>query len=120
MKWVVVMGLAALAMIAVPVLGSDWNMSGNWETRYMGHKVKGTVHRQGNDISGVLYVYPPFSKEKWTFHYTGKIDGDRVYASHSDGHVFRGKIRPDRRVEGTITTKDGYRLPVNVAPRGGG
>ena len=120
MKCRVLMGLVVLAMVVAPVFGTDLNMSGNWETRYMGHKVKGTVQRQGNDISGVLYVYPPFSKDKWTFHFTGKIDGDKVYASHTDGHVFHGKISPDRRVKGTITTKDGYRLPVNVAPRRGG
>ena len=120
MKCLVMMTLVVLAMIAVPVLGSDFNMSGNWETRYMGYKVKGTVQRQGNDISGVLHVYPPFRQQKWTFHYTGNIDGDNVYAYHTDGHVFRGKITPDRRVKGTITTKDGHRLPVNVAPSQGG
>lgn len=119
MKYRVATTLAAFLMLAVPVFGSDGNMSGKWETRVMGYKVQGTIQRQGNDINGVLYVYPPFSRQKWTFHYTGRIDGDKVYASHTDGHVFRGKIGPDKRVEGIITTKDGYRFPVSAKPRGG-
>ena len=118
MTYRVVTAWALLVMVTVPVWGSDWDMSGNWETRVMGQKVKGTVKRLGNDINGVLYVYPPFGK-KWTFHYTGKIEGDKVEASHTDGHVFRGKIKPDKRVEGVLTTKDGYRFPVSAAPRGG-
>jgi hypothetical protein len=95
-------------------LGSrQWSSPKSWETQVMGVKVKGTAQRLENDIRGVLHIYPPLS-DKWTFHWTGKIEGDMVYASHTDGHVFRGSITPEKTVDGILTTRDGHQIPLRT------
>jgi len=83
------------------------------ETRIMGAKVRTEVQRRGGDLRGVVYIYPPFSPKE-TYHFTGKIEGDSVRAAHVDGHEFRGRISPDRWVEGTLTTNRGRRIPLKV------
>jgi len=84
-----------------------------FETRIMGVKLKGTVERRRDDIRGVVYVYRLFGK-KDTYHFQGKIEGTSVVASHTSGHVFRGKIIPGRKVTGVLTTSSGIRIPLNV------
>jgi hypothetical protein len=92
---------------------AEWSVARNWETEVMGVKVRGTAQRRDNEIKGVLYIYPPLS-DKWTYHWFGKIEGNKVSASHSDGHSFSGLITPERTVEGVVTTKDGHRIPLKA------
>jgi len=136
--WVKLLTLAILCMLVTgPAYGSDsadaspsnqvsrnnhqtqaqpaaeWSTPRDWETEVMGVKVRGTAQRRSNDLKGVLHIYPPFS-DKWTYHWTGKIEGDKVHASHTDGHVFQGSITPERMVEGIITTRDGRQIPLKT------
>lgn len=83
------------------------------ETRILAHKIKATIQRKANDIKGVVYIYPPFGKRN-TYHFTGKIDGRRVTASHTSGHVFHGRIEGKKRVVGELRTKKGYRIPIKI------
>jgi len=92
---------------------ADWSPSRNWETEVMGVKVRGTAQRRNNEIKGVLHIYPPMS-DKLTYHWFGKIEGDRIWASHSDGHSFSGSITPDRTMEGIVTTRYGHRIPIKA------
>lgn len=92
---------------------SQWSPPRNWETKVMGVTVKGTAQRRANDLRGVLHIYPPLSN-RWTFHWTGRIEGNQVFASHSDGHVFQGAITPERIVVGTLTTREGHQFPVKA------
>jgi len=91
----------------------DWGPLKNWETEVMGVRVKGNAQRRNNEIRGVLHIYPPLS-HKWTYHWNGRIEGDSVIASHTDGHVFRGSITPERTVVGTLTTKEGRKIPLQA------
>lgn len=91
----------------------DWGPLKNWQTEVMGVRVKGNAQRKNNEIRGVLHIYPPLS-HKWTYHWNGRIDGDSVVASHTDGHVFRGSITPEKTVVGTLTTKDGMKIPLKA------
>jgi len=91
----------------------DWGPLKNWETEVMGVRVKGNAQRRNNEIRGVLHIYPPLS-HRWTYHWNGRIDGDSVVASHTDGHVFRGSITPEKTVLGTLTTKDGHKIPLQA------
>ena len=92
---------------------TDWSPPRNWEIKVMGMKVRGTVQRRNNEIKGALYIYPPMV-EKWSYHWSGNTDGDRIWASHSDGHSFSGTITPDRAAEGIITTRYGHRIPIKA------
>lgn len=94
-------------------LAVEWTPPRSWETSVMGVQVKGMVQRKLNDIKGVLHIYQPLGK-KLTYHFTGTVEGDQVRASHTDGHVFQGRITDDRKVEGLLTTKKGHRIPVKV------
>jgi len=83
------------------------------EKRILAHKIKATIQRKADDIRGVVYVYPPFGKRN-TYHFTGKVEGRRVTASHTSGHVFHGRIEGNRRVVGELKTKRGYRIPIKI------
>ena len=99
-----------------PAWGSEWKQFSRWNTSIMGVKTKGVVQRRGDDIRGVLYVYQ-HSGRKIPYHFKGRIRGDRIWAAHSDGHVFRGRIGSGRRVQGVLTTRGGFRVPVKLSPR---
>ncbi len=88
-------------------------ISQRFRTSVMGAKVNGTVELRGDDVRGVAYVYPPFGGKN-TYHFSGKIQGNRVVASHHSGHVFRGEIVGGRRVVGVVTTRRGSRIPLDV------
>ncbi len=92
---------------------TEWGPLKNWETEVMGVRVTGNAQRRGNELRGVLHIYPPMS-HKWTYHWTGKIEGDTVVASHTDGHSFRGTITPEKVVVGVVTTKDGRKIPLRA------
>jgi hypothetical protein len=92
---------------------TEWGPVKHWETEVMGVRVKGNAQRRGNEIRGVLHIYPPMS-HKWTYHWSGKIEGDAVVASHTDGHTFRGTITPEKVVVGVVTTKDGRKIPLRA------
>lgn len=92
---------------------AEWSPAKDWETEVMGIKVRGNAQRRDNEIKGVLFIYPPMS-DKWTYHWFGKIEGNKVSASHSDGHSFTGMITPERTVEGVVTTKDGHKIPMKA------
>ncbi|MGC8906479.1 MAG: hypothetical protein ACP5M0_03440 [Desulfomonilaceae bacterium] len=92
---------------------AEWGPLKHWETQVMGVRVKGNAQRRGNEIRGVLHIYPPMS-HKWTYHWSGRIEGDTVVASHSDGHTFRGTITPEKVVVGVVTTKDGRKIPLRA------
>jgi len=82
----------------------------------MGATIRGHVEHRGNDIRGVVYIYPPFGKKR-TYHFTGKVSGDRVSGSHTDGHRFQGRFISSQQVEGILTTKNGRRIPVTMSRR---
>jgi hypothetical protein len=83
------------------------------ETRVLGAKVRTEVQRNGRDLKGVVRITPPFSPLE-TYHFTGKIEGDSIMAAHVSGHAFQGRITSDRHVEGILTTRDGFRIPLKV------
>jgi hypothetical protein len=83
------------------------------EVSVLGHKAKVKVNRNGESISGVLHLYPPFGK-KSTYHFQGTIKGDHVTAHHTDGHSFSGTINQNGKVDGVLTTKTGMKVPISV------
>jgi len=88
-------------------------VSQRFRTSVMGARVKGTFERRGDDVRGVVYVLPPFGG-KDTYHFTGKIQGNRVVASHHGGHRFQGEIVGGNKLVGVVTTRGGTRIPLDV------
>lgn len=113
MRLTTLMIAAAITISTSTAWAVDWSSPRSWETHVMGVKVKGMVQRKLNDIKGVLHIYQPMGK-KLTYHFTGIVDGNKVQASHTDGHVFQGRITDERKVEGVLTTKAGHRIPLKV------
>jgi len=113
MRLATLMFLAAITLWTSASWAVEWSPPRSWETHVMGVKVKGMVQRKLNDIKGVLHIYQPMGK-KLTYHFTGMVEGNKVQASHTDGHVFQGRITDERKVEGVLTTKTGHRIPLKV------
>ncbi|MFH1118088.1 MAG: hypothetical protein V1792_29555 [Pseudomonadota bacterium] len=91
---------------------AQW-VSQGFGTSVMGARVKGTIERRGDDLRGVVYVYPPLGKKN-TYHFTGKVQGNGVAAWHHSGHSFQGEIVGGRRVVGVVTSRQGTRIPLDV------
>jgi hypothetical protein len=100
----------------LPAMVLGWNADGTWEARTMGAKIKADMQQQGDQITGVARVYPPAGK-KVIYHFYGRVEGDRITASHPDGHAFRGKFVSPGRIAGSLTTKDGHSLSITASRR---
>jgi len=105
-----------LASMCLSVSGAGVNIAGNWESRLMGSLIQARIDQNGNDVSGVAYVYSPLG-QKDTYHFTGKIDGAKVVAGHHAGHLFSGNLTPAGRLVGVLKTKGGHQLPVEASRR---
>jgi hypothetical protein len=105
-----------LASTCLATAGAGVNIAGNWESRFMGSLIQAKIDQNGNDVSGVAYVYSPLG-QKDTYHFSGKIDGVKVVASHHDGHLFSGNLTPEGRLVGVLQTKGGHQLPVEASRR---
>lgn len=89
------------------------NITGKYETSYMGHSISMKVNQTGKKISGVLRIRNPLSKE-YNYHFSGSIENRDVYASYDDG-TFEGRIDMNSLV-GTLRTNDGITIPVSLTP----
>jgi hypothetical protein len=105
-----------LMSTCVSAAGATANIAGKWETRLMGSLVQAKVDQKGHNVSGVAYVYSPLG-HKDTYHFTGKVNGARVVASHHSGHLFSGNVAPDGHLVGILKTKSGYRVAVEASRR---
>lgn len=108
--------IITLMSMCVPAAGAGVNIAGNWESRLMGSLIQAKVDQRGNNLSGVAYVYSPLG-HKDTYHFTGKVNGARVVASHHDGHLFSGNVTPDGHLVGVLKTRGGYRVAVEASRR---
>lgn len=111
-----ILTMLVLMVIGIaPAWGTEWEPFSRWDTSIMGVRTKGIVKKRGDDIRGVLYVYR--HGRRIPYHFKGRIRGNRIRAAHSDGHVFRGTIGPGRSVQGVLTTRGGFRVPITLSPR---
>ncbi|MFH0958670.1 MAG: tetratricopeptide repeat protein [Pseudomonadota bacterium] len=95
--------------------GTQDNVTGLYETSYMGHFVSIQVTQSGNKISGVLRIRNPLNKED-NYTFSGAIENGEVYASHRDGGSFKGKIEMNRLV-GSLRTNEGLVIPISIEPQ---
>ncbi|MGB6065047.1 MAG: hypothetical protein WBG50_09575 [Desulfomonilaceae bacterium] len=107
---------AILILACFPAVAAGVNISGNWESRVMGSLIQATINQNGNHVAGVARVYSPLG-QKDTYHFTGKIDGARVFASHGSGHSFSGNLTPTGHLVGVLKTKEGYQVMVDASRR---
>jgi len=105
-----------LVLVCVSAAGAGVNIAGDWEGRFMGALIQAKIDQNGNDVSGVAYVYSPLG-QKDTYHFTGKVDGANVVATHHEGHLFSGNITPAGRLVGVVKTKGGHELAIEASRR---
>lgn len=108
--------LAILLLASFPLWAKARDLSGMWESHVFGSRVVVRLKQDGNSIGGVAYVYNAFGK-KSTYHFQGVVQGNHVQAEHHSGHSFVGAVRDSRSVSGVLTTRRGYRIPVNASRR---
>lgn len=92
-------------------------LTGKWEASILGHRVKAEALQQGENLSGVAYLYDLFGNRS-TWHFKGLVKGNKVVASHHTGHVFNGDVTPDGRLVGVLSTNNGHKIPIDVKGSG--
>ena len=88
-------------------------LSGTWEGSYMGSRLKIQFQQSGRNVNGLLRVQGRAGIED-VYHFTGTYDRGNIYASHSDGHSFQGKLTDDRRLVGVVTTSKGTKFNLDL------
>ncbi len=92
-------------------------LTGKWEASIFGHRFTAQTQQKGQKLSGVAYLYDFFGNRS-TYHFRGMVNGNKVVASHHDGHVFNGDVTPDGRLVGTLRTSNGHKIPIDVKGAG--
>lgn len=89
------------------------NITGDWETTYMGTRIRLQVfHQEGKVIKGVFRISNPMGKED-TYHFTGTFENGNIQGSHSSGQSFTGKLNPNHRLTGVLRTLNGQEIAVD-------
>lgn len=111
--------IAPVVFIMLWLAGQVWaaELTGKWEASIMGHRIKAQAVQQGENLSGVAYLYDLFGNRS-TWHFKGFVKGNKVVAAHHEGHVFKGDVTPDGRLVGVLNTNNGHQIPIDV--RGSG
>ncbi len=102
-----------LGCVIIPALGLAWDLRGSWVAQQLGTRLEANVQQNGTAISGVAILHSRGGK-KDTYHFNGSIQGDKVTARHSDGHVFTGHILNNGHVRGVLRTKGGHKITVEA------
>ncbi|MCE5336354.1 MAG: hypothetical protein LLG06_17385 [Desulfobacteraceae bacterium] len=89
-----------------------------WEARYLFSRAVAQMEREGDKIRGVVFLQEPF-REVSTYHFSGTIEGDSIFASHYTGHSFRGKFTGDDEISGVLRTSTGFSLTLKARRREG-
>lgn len=92
---------------------SKVDISGRWDTTYMGHTVSLTVNQRDARLTGIFTIRNPAGKED-TYHFQGTFDGTNVVATHHGGNSFRGKLTNGRLV-GVLSTGHGRSFNVDMS-----
>ena len=90
------------------------NITGKYETSYMGHSISMQINQTGKRISGALKIRNPLRQE-YNYHFSGSIENGDVYASYDDGN-FKGKVDMNRLV-GSLRTNEGLVIPISIEPQ---
>jgi hypothetical protein len=93
------------------------DLSGKWEMGLIGARIEADINHSGNSVNGVVWVPNAGAGRPDTYHFSGTVEGSRITASHTDGHVFSGEFQPDGRIVGTLRTRGGHRVPVTAMRR---
>lgn len=104
-----------LTVLCLPAHAAQRDISGNYEASVMGSVIKATIQQAGDAIRGVAYVYSGGKKN--TYHFSGTVNGNRIHASHSDGHAFNGNVTPEGNLVGVLRTRGGHNVSLNAARR---
>ncbi|MCL1985355.1 MAG: hypothetical protein FWG59_02780 [Betaproteobacteria bacterium] len=74
----------------------------------------GICIRSNGDMYGALYLRQASGAvDRYTI--VGKVDGDRITASHHSGHTFIGSFTSENTVRGELTLKNGYKMDVQAS-----
>jgi hypothetical protein len=73
----------------------------------------GICIKSNGDIYGALYLrQADGAVDRYTV--SGKVDGDRITASHHSGHEFTGRFVSEDTVQGELTLKSGPKMEVRA------
>ena len=86
------------------------DISGTWKARYMFTDMTAHVDNMNGALSGFVIS----TGENVLYHFTGTLKGDKIQASHHDGHAFTGHLTSNGRIVGALTTNKGLTIQVAV------
>ncbi|MFA6224412.1 MAG: tetratricopeptide repeat protein [Desulfomonilaceae bacterium] len=89
------------------------NVTGKYETSYMGHSIITQINQTGKKISGTVKIRDPLNVER-NYHFSGSVNNGEVNATYEDGN-FKGRVDMSGLV-GTLKTNDGVSIPITISP----
>lgn len=111
-----VLGLSFL--VAVPASAANWgNISGRYEGRELGHRIKADVQQVGKRFSGVARVYGPLGARRLKFRFNGVFENGKLFVSHKEGHYFTGRMNGRGQIVGTVVVRGGQRIRLRMSRR---
>lgn len=93
-----------LALTLPARAGGD--LTGLWETSFLGNSVVCHLEQRGEYLYGAAFVTTR-SGERNAYHLAGLIVNGKIVAMHGSGHVFKGECQGADTVAGEFTFKDG-------------
>ena len=112
----VVLGL--IWLLAVPASAAGWgNISGKYEGRELGHKIKANIQHVGKRFKGVARIYGPFGARRLKFRFNGVFDKGKLFVSHKEGHYFTGRLNRRGQIVGTVVVRGGQRFSLRMSRR---
>ncbi len=84
-----------------------------WHGSYMGARVTANLNKRGPILNAVVKVVPPGGREH-AYHLSGTYQDGNIYLTHHCGYVFRGEVDATNRITGSITTKGGVAIPIDI------
>jgi hypothetical protein len=92
------------------------DISGNYVGRVVAGRMLVSIQQRKRNLGIRADVYN-FLGQKDTFHFEGKLKGNRIIAKHDSGHRFTGLIVARGVIEGMVNMRDGRRIGLTLHKR---
>jgi hypothetical protein len=92
------------------------DISGGYDANIPGGKMFVNIQQRRKELGLRADVYN-FLGQKDTYHFKGRLDGDRINATHTSGHKFTGVVKSADTIDGVISMRDGRRIGMTLHKR---
>jgi hypothetical protein len=89
------------------------DISGNYVGRIVGGRMFVHIQQKRKQLGVRVDIYN-FLGQKNTFHFKGRLKGNRIRATHDSGHRFTGVLQGRGIIEGVVNMDDGRRIGITL------